>query len=779
MIKLFKFLLVIAVALFTSCHKIHPEGGELEGEALLKIGLSVDSGVEVVTKGEDSPPMNPETVPHVDNMYVELYRYGKKLENGKDESGKDQWRLLYFGKYEEAKTKTFRVNAGNWKLISFSGDSTACGFEKPFFHVEKDFEVKGGVDDNGQPNITTVEATARVENVRIKVNFDETVSGSYYDYFVRFSNIDTLESRDPIKYKQVLRYKKGETRDAYMMPTQKLKIEFMAQYEFNDADSWKYVNLLKSKENPDGVIEVKGNDFLTVNIKVKDPRNGALDVNITTDDNIVREDTNVEILEIWAPQDPPQVVAAGFNNGDHAVVEGDNTGNSATVSVVARAGLKHFYLTVKSEYLTSENGFDIPLDEKIDLANPSTVAEGYLDKLKAAGFEWDEDMIPGSRDLTYLKLTKLFESINSKNPSLQVERKLATFEIEVVDDVNHPTSRTLTATAYPITQTLSIPEGRVWSNKIVSPEVAITKGVGSLFRLEVSTDGETWSDLTGFYRVDNSVLDYGTLTVEPNTTYHYRSVYNDNPNLISNVVTVTTESELQIGNPGFEEYHSTVMHVKPLGLIYNYDRTWYLPYKEGETDTWWAVNSKKTMPDGHTAWTSNWCKNFPCTAYSTDAYTGEKSALVYTVNVGNVNTDGTAVGTNVPGEIWLGKADNDGNHTADGHPFASRPASIKFWYKYQPVSGETFVVNVSVKDKDGREIARAEKLDGAMASEWTQCEMPIVYSDTETRAATLYVSFKSCSSGSVNTAVSMEIAGSQQTAHMGSALRIDDIELTY
>ena len=778
MIKHFKFLLIIAVALFTSCHKIHPEVGELEGEALLKIGLSVDSGVEVVTKGEDSPPMNPETVPHVDNMYVELYRYGKKLANGK-ETGKDQWRLLYFGKYEEAKTKTFRVNAGNWKLISFSGDSTACGFEKPFFHVEKDFEVKGGVDDNGKPNITTVEATARVENVRIKVNFDETVSGSYYDYFVRFSNIDTLESRDPIKYKQVLRYKKGETRDAYMMPTQKLKIEFMAQYEFNDADSWKYVNLLKSEENPDGVIEVKGNDFLTVNIKVKDPRNGALDVNITTDDNIVREDTNVEILEIWAPQDPPQVVAAGFNNGDHAVVEGDNTGNSATVSVVARAGLKHFYLTVKSEYLTSENGFDIPLDEKIDLANPSTVAEGYLDKLKAAGFEWDEDMIPGSRDLTYLKLTKLFESINSKNPSLQVERKLATFEIEVVDDVNHPTSRTLTATAYPITQTLSIPEGRVWSNKIVSPEVAITKGVGSLFRLEVSTDGETWSDLTGFYRVDNSVLDYGTLTVEPNTTYHYRSVYNDNPNLISNVVTVTTESELQIGNPGFEEYHSTVMHVKPLGLIYNYDRTWYLPYKEGETDTWWAVNSKKTMPDGHTAWSSNWCKNFPCTAYSTDAYTGEKSALVYTVNVGNVNTDGTAVGTNVPGEIWLGKADNDGNHTADGHPFASRPASIKFWYKYQPVSGETFVVNVSVKDKDGREIARAEKLDGAMASEWTQCEMPIVYSDTETRAATLYVSFKSCSSGSVNTAVSMEIAGSQQTAHIGSALRIDDMELTY
>ena len=88
MIKHFKFLLVIAVALFTSCTKVLPDGGELDGEALLQIGLSVDSGVEIVTKGGDSPAMNPETVPHVDSMYVELYRYGKKLVNGK-ETGKE------------------------------------------------------------------------------------------------------------------------------------------------------------------------------------------------------------------------------------------------------------------------------------------------------------------------------------------------------------------------------------------------------------------------------------------------------------------------------------------------------------------------------------------------------------------------------------------------------------------------------------------------------------------------------------------------------------------
>lgn len=765
-------LLIIAAILVSSCTKVRPIGGESDGDALLQIGLSVDGGVEITpVKSDNSDAMDPATVPHVDSMYVELYRFGLRS----DKATKETWNRIYFGKYEEAKTKTFRVNAGDWKLVAFRGDSTACGFDKPFFYAQEEFEVHGGVDENGEPNVAHVEAVAKVSNVRIKVNFDETVSGSYYDYFVRFSNVDTLVT--PKRYKQILRYKKGETRDAYMMPTEKLLIEFMAQYEYGDDSSWKYVKLLYDEvSNPEGIMAINSNDFLTLNISTN-PRNGNLDVNITTDDNIVRHDSDVEILEIWAPQDPPQVVAAGFPNNDHPVVEGDNTGNAATISVVARAGLKNFYLTLSSDYLT-DAGIDVPLGVEMDLANPSTIPDGYVDKLKAAGFEWAEDM-KGSRDLTYLKMTKLFEQINALNPSLTVERALAAFTIRVVDDVENETVKNLTATAYPIIQTLSIPAGNVWAKKIVSPTVNVERGVGRLFRLQVSSDGNQWNDLTGFSSLDNSVLDYGTLSVDPETRYYFRSVYNNNPNLISNVVEVVTESLLQVGNPGFEDYHSAIMHVSPLGWIYDYDRTWYLPYKEGETDPWWAVNSKKTMPDGHTAWTSNWCKNFPCTAYSTDAHSGNKSALVYTINVGNGNTDGTAIGDNVPGEIWIGKADDSGNHTQDGHPFASRPSSIKFWYKYQPVSEETFVANVILKDLDGNEIAKAELLNGGMASEWTLYELPIVYSNNNTKAATIFISFKSCSSGSVNAGVTMEIAGSQQTAHIGSALRIDDIELVY
>jgi hypothetical protein len=260
-------------------------------------------------------------------------------------------------------------------------------------------------------------------------------------------------------------------------------------------------------------------------------------------------------------------------------------------------------------------------------------------------------------------------------------------------------------------------------------------------------------------------------------------MYNNNEKLVSNVVKVTTEEILQVGNPGFEEYQTTTMHVSPAGWIYDYDREWYLPYKQGETDTWWAVNSKKTMPDGHTAWTSNFCKNFPCTAYSTVSYSGEKSAMVYSINVSDGNTDGTAIGDTVPGEIWIGKADDSGNHSADGHAFANRPSALKFMYRYADVNNENFSVTI-VMYGGGKEIARTEVIDGAAASEWKERVVPIVYSDLMTKADKIYISFKSAvpdasNKVQVRTAVSMEIAGQNRTAHIGSALRIDDIQLIY
>lgn len=765
-----RFLLISFMVLLSSCARNIDVVTDQEGEGAFRIALSVDEKLEIVQSKAGA--LDESLVPAAEDLWVEIYRFGKR--QGKEETDKDDWRRIYFGAYSEAKEKEFRVNAGRYKLLAFHGIETACGFDKPYFEAVKEFDVNG-IDEDHPDGITTVEAVAKVSNVRISVEFDETVPGSYYDYFLRLTNLDRLDAEgNPDKHKQILRYRKDETRDAYMMPAEQLQIQFMAQYEYGDESSWKYVTL--------GTVKAESNDHITIKVKVKDPRTGSLDISIVSDRNIEEKVENVEILEEWAPQGDPVIVAAGFPEGDHPVVEGDVIGNAATVSVVARAGLANFYVKVDSDYLVPENGFDLPLGEEIDIANPTAETESKLQKLAAAGFEWlgdddgdgKSDML-GSRRLTYLTMTDLFAKINEGNPSLTVARNLATFTIRIVDDVANESTLVLTSTAYPITQTLSIPEGRVWANKIVSPMLQAERGTNELFVLQVSLDGQTWTDLKNFETADTDGIDFGTLSVQPDTDYWFRTRYNENDNLRSNVVKVRTEKMLQIGNSGFEEFQTVYLPVDAWGT--KYEREWYLPYTDANS-AWWAVNSRATMPDSH-SWLHYTFKCFPCAAYSIDAHSGSKSAMVYTVSVNGANTDGTSFGDHVPGEIWIGTTNDNGDHVTDGHAFASRPTSLKFWYKYAPINAESFVVNVVIKDANGNEIARAEILDGSAAREWKQCEMPILYSDMTKKAATIYVSFKSCASGDISMNKKIEIAGKEEKAHIGSVLRIDDIELTY
>ena len=119
---------------------------------------------------------------------------------------------------------------------------------------------------------------------------------------------------------------------------------------------------------------------------------------IVTDDNIIKKEQNLEILEAWTPQDAPKIVPAGFPGGDHSVVEGDVVGNNAVISILARGGLKNCYMKVESDYLSAA-GIDVPLGEEIDLANPTPQTQADLERLRNAGFSWQADML-GSRRLT-------------------------------------------------------------------------------------------------------------------------------------------------------------------------------------------------------------------------------------------------------------------------------------------------------------------------------------------------------------------------------------------
>ena len=301
--------------------------------------------------------------------------------------------------------------------------------------------------------------------------------------------------------------------------------------------------------------------------------------------------------------------------------------------------------------------------------------------------------------------------------------------------------------------------------------------------ISLSTDGDAqklgvqyqkqgssaWTDpQTADALVDGGTKTLTVLGLEPGTNYTFRAVYNKYQSEATEVF--TTEVEQQVGNAGFEEW---TMESFKLSSVWpgNWTFDWYRP------SSVWAVNSKKTMPGYYSnAFLDKYSTNFPCASYSTDKFGGEKSAVIYTVHVKATEFDVTSAG-----EIFIGSADDKGNHQSEGCSLGSRPSAVNFAYKFIPNGNETYYVEIVVKDEEGNTIGNVVDISGSESLAWDERKININYSDLTKKANSLYIIFKSTSSSNPGySKTSMEIAGTNyDDCNIGSKLFLDDIELIY
>ena len=714
--------------LCASCseHLIVPVEGPGE-TGTLKISLTSDTEVDTKADGTASDGLD------LDDFRLAIY----KTEN--------QMRL-YNDSYANTVDRTIKLNAGEYRLVAQLGDSLGCGFDKPYYLADPTFTIESGEQ--------TLEATAKMANVRMTVVFDESITSMYTDYYAIV--------RHSVHKTKKVKFEKDETRYGYI-PGGALIIEV---YVTEDG-------VLRRYTAP--ATEFKPNDAVTFEITT-DLREGGLLINLTVDSSVEKKEETIPVPGFTTPQDAPSISLSGFNNSSNtfAFVEGfPADGVIATASFIAKAEIAHCYLEIESIYLNAKDISGI-----IDFANLDPGAEAVL---KNAGFGWDENML-GTRTFSYIDFSRIIKDMIISCKASKEDNTLARFTLTVEDAVGKTVKRSFSIVSLGVELGLAINNYDVWATKIVSETVTFKNGIPALIKLQSSTDGVHWTECGSDGTVSGNTIDYGKVSLSPATQYYVRANYNGG-SVSSNVVTVTTESTAQVGNAGFEDYQLVQTQFTPAGGALGggtYTRNWYLPYKSGETDPWWACNSRKSMPDGHTGWSSTWCKNFPSSGYVKDSRTGSKAALVFSVNVGNTNTNSVADGNTTEGELWIGTADDNGKRISEGHSFTSRPSSLSFWYKYSQHDAETFYVYSWIKDSEGQVIATAEETSGPTADSWTRHTMKYNYTATDRKAASIYILFRSCNGeGSVSTQQSFELGEETVTAHAGSMFKIDDIELIY
>ena len=651
---------------------------------------------------------------------------------------------LYRDTYANTENKAIKLNGGDYRLVASHGDPDGCGFDAPYYMGEEMFTVHAQTHEE-------VHVTAKLANVKIAVEFGENLLIDYPEHYavVRSDKDCSLE------------FSAGEERTGYM-PAGNLSLELYAKID----GEWKYYASEPEEYSP--------NDFVTFHVDTKEGE-GSLSLNIKVDDSVELVEKEVEIPQSMLPKEAPKMTFNGFGDTNVIeVVEAGETPESLKIDIVADAGIGHCILHINSEYLAR-----IGVPAEIDLV---TVEENVAELLKDNGFDW-RGVMQGQR-LAYIDLTGVAEKLASEvyddaNPF----KAEISFEIEDSNGKKSAESQIITIAATKPEFSFSAVPTDAWAKSIRGMQISYANLNPAVLKLQykASADGE-WQD-AGLFSDSGSVLSFNNISgLTPETEYQLRAIYNGNE-AAAVQTSLTTEAAAQVGNSGFEEWQTSVFE-----FTYNFfgkhehNIDWYHPWSSEETDIWWAVNSRVAMPSSTSVASANWnWVRFPTVAYTADAADGGNAAVIYSVAVGDWTTN-ISPGTSHAGELFIGTADDSGNHSSEGHSFGSRPDRLEFMYKYDSNGGETFFVNAELYSEDGTVIATASTDSGSASSSWLKFSLPFQYTDTARKAARIYVSFKSTSASepSVTGNKVITIADNvQYTGNFGSVLYLDDLQLIY
>ena len=652
---------------------------------------------------------------------------------------------LYRDTYANTENKAIKLNGGDYRLVASHGDPDGCGFDAPYYMGEEMFTVHAQTHEE-------VHVTAKLANVKVAVEFGENLLIDYPEHYavVRSDKDCSLE------------FSAEEERAGYM-PAGNLSLELYAKID----GEWKYYASEPEEYSP--------NDFVTFHVDTKEGE-GSLSLNIKVDDSVELVEKEVEIPQSMLPKEAPKMTFNGFGDSDVIeVVEAGETPESLKIDIVADAGIRHCILHINSEYLDR-----IGVPAEIDLV---TVEENVAELLKDNGFDW-RGVMQGQR-LAYIDLTGVAEKLASEvyddaNPF----KAEISFEIEDSNEKKSAESQSVTIAALKPEFSFSAVQTDAWARSIRGMEISYANLNPAVLKLQykAAADGE-WQD-AGLSSDSGSVLSFNNISgLTPETEYQLRAIYNGNE-AAAVQTSLTTEAAAQVGNSGFEEWQTSVFE-----FTYNFfgkhehNIDWYHPWSSEETDIWWAVNSRKTMPSSTSIISDNWnWVRFPTVAYTTESCHGSNAAMLYSVNVGDWLTAAALVGDRVAGELFIGTADDSGNHSSEGHSFGSRPDRLEFMYKYDSNGGETFFVNAELYSEDGTVIAAASTDSGSASSSWLKFSLPFQYTDTARKAARIYVSFKSTSASEPSVTGNKVITiadNTQYTGNFGSMLYLDDLQLVY
>lgn len=336
-------------------------------------------------------------------------------------------------------------------------------------------------------------------------------------------------------------------------------------------------------------------------------------------------------------------------------------------------------------------------------------------------------------------------------------------------------------------------EGDVWAKRAV---LHVYNDDMSNLKVQRNDDGQ-WIDVEN---LEISGSDLVVKGLDPDKKYQLQVVKTGKEP--TNSVEFNTEKALQVPNAGFEDYYSVELYSQSVlwasNKIYGF---YFWKNNSVDSDKWWDTTNTLTTPDpgGNSVWdyrsasgvvptgvVSETASNFLRERnIQSDLKTeGHSGNAVEIATVGWGAGDKWTSASSQPskrtaGQLYIGSY---GNPIKYGKSFSSRPASIRFWYKYYSYNNETTAPYAEFYDKDNNRIGYGKFEIKNSANEFTQAEIKIEYTILK-KAETFVLVFPSTDSANPGTRAVQGDAGAfsgyLNSRHIGSILTVDEIELIY
>ena len=641
-----------------------------------------------------------------------------------------------------------KVVPGSYKLVGWFGSDTILpAFDRPYYYGETKITLKEG-------DVLDTIVPVKVAAAKVAITFDESFGYDYDDYFVDIKTVGDS-----------LHFLKNEKREGYFKPG-KLRMRFGLKPKGSDIYYQFY---------PEAIAHVKAKEFYKMTLKAQ-TKNGALSgIAIETDSSTIDIPVEVDLPPYFLPKKAPVVTFTADDMDAGNILTTEGVSKKAIVMITSAAGLTELKIKTTSDTLLARGW-----PAEFDLMKATAEQKSLL---KANGLDWSEDIDKNDtiRAAVWVNFNHVIKLLNTA-PG---QTSISTFEILSKDRLNQNGNdcKFSVKIAPPIFEFVNTPgSGNVWAKRVLydikyvsetrTPvvECAGADGIWTPIETVLTSTG------TEFYECLGKGLNSAT-----NYTFRIRLGGH-----ILEAGNYTTEEARQIPNSNFVDWYSYERSYK-YALLTQKITVW-CPWKEGETDVWWATRNPATTSQ-KTGYTNSYCANNGTTSVTID---GQKAVQIMTTAWGGWNTslvNGGGTKKNISaGLLFLGTYDyttDDSDYLTsetitEGKVFTSRPLSLRFKYMYAPIENESFKIRAVVQHRSDNgtvtDLATAELIDGATVNGLTDKELIFNYKSEYRHLRATHICLLCTSSTAESPATTNSGTG---TLHYGSKLTLSNLSLEY